>query len=813
MEWHIIQLQNCGKFKNYVKTAWRHLVKNRIHSTINVSGFAVGIAVVLLVGLWIRDEVNFDTYNKNYKTIAQIARKEISKSDIYIADGNNHFPIPLAGELRRNYSDLFRHVSLTSERSSHGVSFNESRRSVTGVFADKDFTHIFTQKFIRGSAASFADPNSILLSHSAAQSLFGKMDPVGKVVRLDNAYPLKVIGVYEDLPINNSFSGVDFFCPFDELIVMYPDLKHILNEWNNSSFFVYADVQPGMSDERISSVIKDVYWSKIKDNPNQAPGSKVQLFLHPMKDWHLRSEWKNGVQAGGQIQIVRLFGIIGVFVLLLACINFMNLSTARAGRRAKEVGVRKTMGSQRSQLVKQFLSEALLMVLLASFLGIFLVVLSLPWFNSIASKNIKFPYSNPQFWLYATIFILVTSLIAGSYPALYISSFKPVKVLKGVFKAGGSAPSLRKGLLAMQFIISMVIITGTIVVYRQIQLAKDRPVGYNRIGLIQITVTSSDLHGKYDLLQKEVLSSGGAVAMARSSSSATENNYFDDHFEWEGKDLTVQNQSFALTAVTPDYGKAVGWQFVEGRDFSRDLASDKLGVILNEAAVMYTGLRHPVGKNLRWNGKLFTVVGVIKDMVKGSPYKAVQHGLFFMAPDIGPNITIRLNPLLSPSRAIGKIERIFKQLNPSSPFEYTFVDDEYAHLFASEQRIGTLSSAFAMLAILISCLGIFGMASFVAEQRAKEIGIRKVLGASAYGIWRLLTQDFLMVVLIAALIALPIAYCAAHNWLDGYEYRTNLSWWIFAVTGFGVLLITLLTVSFHVIKAAIANPVNKLRTE
>ncbi len=814
--WHVFlpgHWQNHHMFKTYFKIAWRYLIRNRMHSIINMGGLAIGIAVALLVGLWIRDELSFDTYNKHYKTIAQIARKEISKGEVYISDGGNHFPIPLAGELRTNYNNIFNHVSLVSERSSHVVGFNDKRLTVPGIYAEKDFTDIFTLKLISGSAAGFSDPNTVLIGAATAASLFGAVDPVGKVVKLDNAQPLKVIGVYEDLPLNTSFSGVGLVCPFDLLVATNQGVKGILNDWNNSSFFLYAELRPGGSNGNISTIIKDIYWSKIKNATAQVPGEKIELFLHPMKDWHLRSEWKNGVQQGGQIQIVRLFSLIGVFVLLLACINFMNLSTARSEKRAKEVGVRKTMGSQRSELIKQFLGEALLMVLLAFVFGIGILVVSLNWFNEIAQKNISFPYRDGWFWLFAAAFIIVTALIAGSYPAWYLSSFKPVKVLKSGFKAGRYSAVPRKALLAFQFVVSIVLIIGTIVVYRQIQLAKDRPIGYDRNGLIRIMMTTPDLTGKYAVLQKELSSSGGTIGFAESSSAATENNYYDDHFEWEGKNLKTHGQSFALTAVTPEYAGTVGWQFEEGRNFSRGLATDNAAIIVNEAAVKYMGLRRPVGKMIRWNGRPFTIVGVIKDMVKGSPYMPVQQGLFFMAPEIGPEITIRLNPQVSAAAAIGKIEPIFKRLNPSSPFTFAFVDEEYAHKFAAEQRIGTLSEVFAMLAVFISCLGIFGLASFVAEQRVKEIGIRKVLGASIFNIWQLFSKDFVVLVLAATVIAIPVAWYVAHSWLEGYQYRTDLSWWIFVTAGMGVLLLTLLTVSVQSIKAAIASPVNSLRSE
>src|SRR5579859_281975 len=512
-------------FKNYLKTAWRNLMNDRIHAVINVSGLAIGIAVALLIGLWIWDELGFDTYNKNYKTIAQIARKEISKGDVYISAGSNHFPIPLADELRKNYTNVFRHVSLTSERSSHLVGYNDSRLIASGIYVEKDFTDIFTLKLIAGSAAGFSDPNTVFVGQSVAKALFGETDPVGKIVQLDHTQPLKVIGVFDDFPLNTSFSGVGLICPFNLLASTNQGVKAILNDWNNSSFFIYTDLQPGLSGSRVSEAIKEAYWSKIKNSTAQPPGNKVELFTHPMKDWHLRSEWKAGVPSGGQIQIVRLFSLIGVFVLLLACINFMNLSTARSEKRAKEVGVRKTMGSRRIGLIRQFLGEALLTVLLAFGIGVGIVILSLHWFNEIAQTNITLPFSNGWFWLFAAAFILLTALVSGSYPALYLSSFKPVQVLKGSFKAGKYTTLPRKALLAIQFVVSIVLIIGTIVVYRQIQLARDRPLGYNRNGLIRITMTTPDLKGKYDVLRQELLSSGGAIGFAESSSAATENNY------------------------------------------------------------------------------------------------------------------------------------------------------------------------------------------------------------------------------------------------------------------------------------------------
>jgi ABC-type antimicrobial peptide transport system permease subunit len=452
-------------------------------------------------------------------------------------------------------------------------------------------------------------------------------------------------------------------------------------------------------------------------------------------------------------------------------------------------------------------------VLIAFLLSIGIVLLCLDSFNQVANKKISFSFTNPVFWIISILFILITALVSGSYPALYLSAFKPVKVLKGALRAGRSAAIPRRVMAGIQFTVSIILIIGTMVVYRQIQHGYDRPVGYDRNGLIRINMNTPDLVGKYDVLQRELLLSGGATGFAQSSSSTTENNYFDDHVEWEGKDEHLQQMSFSLSAVTVDFGKTVGWHFIKGRDFSKDFASDSAATILNEAAVKYMRLTDPVGSKIKWNGKPFTVVGVIKDMITESPYKSVQQSIFFTRPNVGPIITIRLNPALSTGKAISRIQPIFSKLNPSSPFEYKFVDEEYGRKFAAEKRIGVLSGFFATLAILISCLGIFGLASFVAQQRIREISVRKVLGASVTNLWGMLTREFIFLVIISFVIAVPVAIYITNAWLQNYEYRTDLPWWIFTEAGLGAMIITVATVSFHTIKAAIANPIKSLRTE
>ncbi|SDH45129.1 ABC transporter permease [Chitinophaga filiformis] len=796
--------------KNYFVIAWRNLIKNKVTTFINIGGLTVGMAVAMLIGLWIWDELSFDTYNTNYPSIAKIARSEnMPNGEVYISDNSNHFPIPLAEELRRNYNNYFTHVALASENIERIIKSGDKQFSRQGMYVEKDFTDILTLKMLAGSVKDFAETNTILLKRSLATSLYGDKNPVGQVLQLDNKQSLKVIGVFEDLPYNTTFRDVSFFCPWNLLVSTEQYVKDNLNNWGNSSFNIFASTVPGIPMEEISGKIKDVYQSKL-DKPTF--DSKTTLFLHPMKDWHLRAEWKNGIHSGGKIQLVWLFGLIGMFVLFLACINFMNLSTARSEKRAREVGIRKTFGSLRSQLIKQFMSESLLIVCVAFILSIGMVILSLNWFNEIADKKMVFPFSNPIFWLIAVVFIIITAVVAGSYPAFYLSSFQPLKVLKGAFRAGGSITP-RRVMVTLQFTVSIILIIGTIVVYRQVQFAQNRPIGYDRNGLIKITMKTPGLNGKYDVLQHELLASGGAINFAQSSSPTTQSTYFDDRFEWENKDPQLPKMAFSLTAVTYDFGKTVGWKFKSGRDFSRSFPTDNAAIILNEAAVKYMQLKDPVGKIIRWNGNPYTVVGVIENMVTESPYKPVQQSVYFMIPGIGPVITIRLNPRLSAGEAISKIEPIFRKLDPSSPFEYKFVDDEYGRKFAAEQRIGALSTLFTCLAIFISCLGIFGLASFIAEQRMKEIGIRKILGASIASLWGLLSREFVTLVFVAFLIATPAAYYFLDKWLQQYDYHTTIAWWIFIIAGVSALVITLFTVSFQAVKAALANPVRSLQRE
>ena len=504
--------------------------------------------------------------------------------------------------------------------------------------------------------------------------------------------------------------------------------------------------------------------------------------------------------------------MIGLFVLILACINFMNLSTARSEKRAKEVGIRKAIGSPRTHLIFQFFSESLLVVLFAFVLSLLWVVWSLPYFNQVAGKDMSIPWDKPVFWAMSLGFILVTGGVAGCYPALYLSSFQPVKVLKGTFKVGRLALVPRKVLVVVQFCVSIVLIIGTTIVFRQIQFAKNRPVGYDRDGLIAIPTITEDIHGHFEAIRNELKQSGTLVEMAESQSPTTGTYNSTSGLEWKGKDPNLA-VDFAVINASYDYGKTIGLEFLDGRGFSRDFRGDSSALILNLTAVKYMGLTHPVGAILVWNGQPCPVIGVVKDMVTESPYEEVRPTIYGLADQPGNFILAKINPARSASDAVHHLETTFKKYNPAQPFEYKFVNEAYAAKFGNEERIGRLAGFFSILAIFISCLGLFGMASFMAEQRIKEIGVRKVLGASVFNLWRLLSTDFVQLVLISIVISIPLAYYFMFQWLMGFSYKTAMNWWIFAGAGVAALIITFSTISFQAIKAALANPVYSLRNE
>jgi putative ABC transport system permease protein len=793
-------------FRNYLKTIWRNLLTNKIHSFINITGLSVGMAVALLIGLWVKDEISFNTYHNNYNCIAQVMEQNTMNGEVKT---RVNIPPPLAPSLQKNFGSDFKHIVIASWTEQHTLTVGERKLSFSGDFMGPEGPEMFTLKMIKGSLNGLNDPSSILISSTVAYALFGNKDPLGQIIKIDNSGNLKVTGVYEDIPKNSSFYNLKFIGPWDYYKNSHDWVKNATDNWYESSFQLFVQLAENTNMQDVSLKIRDI---KLKNVNNEGVKYKPVILLHPMSKWHLYSEFKNGFNTGGAIQYVRMFKVIGIFVLLLACINFMNISTARSEKRAKEVGIRKAIGSFRSQLMFHFFCESLLMALVSFCIAVILVQVSLPFFNILADKQISIPFANPLFWIICFLFIFLTGLVAGIYPALYLSAFKPVKVLKGSFKVGRSAGNPRKILVVTQFAVSVILIIGTIVVFKQIQYAKDRPVGYTPKGLIGMQIGSDEIEKNFDALASELKSSGIITEIARASTPLTAIHSNRNDVLWKEKNPNL-TYDFGNLRVTSDYGKTINWKFLLGRDFSDTLISDSSSVIVNEAAVKYMGLNDPIGETVRFNNQNYTIIGVVKDMVMTSPYDPARQTLFYLSARNFDNIVMRINPASGIHESISKLSSVFKKYAPSVPLIYNFVDNEYASKFENEERLGKLATVFSILAIFISCLGLFGMATFTAEQRIKEIGIRKVLGASVVNLWSLLSKEFVVLVLIALIIAIPLASFLMNKWLQNYQYRTDIPFWVFAIAGIGAISITLFTVSFQSIRAALTNPVNCLRSE
>ena len=806
--------------KNYFKVAIRSLFKNKISFFINIGGLTLGITIALFIGLWTYDEFSYNKNHKNYDRIAQVMTKgNDSEHGPFV---NNSLQFPLATELKTTYKNNFKRVVRASWVQDYILSAGEKNISATGQFMDEEAPGMLTLKMIKGDWNGLNDLNSIMLSASVAQKFFGDIDPVGQIIMINNKMNVKVSGVFEDLPLNSQFTNIKFFSTWD-LWVKENDWieKRAKNDWHNHFLKIYAEIQPGADLATVTNTIRNIELEKIQklDGYKEDFARNPQLFLQPMSKWHLYPINRAAEIDAKPIRMVWTITIIGVFVLLLACINFMNLSTARSERRAKEVGIRKAIGSLRKQLIYQFLTESIVTVMISFIFSCLLVAIFLSWFNDLSAKQIQIPWGNSYLWVISISFILVTGLMAGSYPAFYLSSFTPVKVLKGVFRAGRFAMLPRKVFVVVQFTVSVALIISTIIIYRQIQVGKDRPVGYTPEGLMMVEMKSPDFQGKYERFRDELLKTGVVINLSESMGKVTEVASGNNGFDWKGKDPS-KDESFGTLAVTHDHGKTIGWQFIKGRDFSRTIASDSNGVVINESAANYIGIENPVGETISWKWKdkepkPYTILGVIKDVVMESPYEAVEPTLFFVkALNGGVNwMNIRIDPNASFNEALPKIETVFKKLVPAAPFDYKFVDEDYALKFSAEEKINKLAGIFAVIAIFISCLGLFGLAAFVAEQNTRQIGVRKVLGASVLDLWGLLSKEFVVLVIVSFLLASPLSYYFMNNWLQDYQYRTDLSWWIFAGAGSFALIIALLTVSLQTIKAAWANPIKSLRTE
>ncbi|MBZ4191471.1 ABC transporter permease [Niabella beijingensis] len=792
--------------RNYIKTAWRNLKKGRLFATLNIVGLAIGMAVVILIGIWIWNELSFNKGIPNHKRIARIMQNKTNRS---VVETNNVTPYPLAEVLRREYGDKFEEVVVAQTHSGGTFTIGDKKIAMQGGFFEEGIGSLLGLEMKEGRRDELKTIHSLLLSESAARSLFGNTKVVGRTVTFADSLRLTVTGVYKDLPLNSDLGDIQFIAPWKLFFNNTEWVRTAADPWRPNAFETYVRLKENETVAQVSALIKDVRLRHVNERlAKQNP----QLFLHPMDRWYLYERFNNGINDGGRIQYVWLFGIIGFFVLLLACINFMNLSTARSVKRAREVGVRKTVGSFRWQLVQQFFCESFLYVFLAFGLSLILVSVAIPYFNIIAGRTMPVIWGQPWFWVCGLVFCLITGLLAGIYPALYLSSFNPVKVLKGTFRAGGAAGAQRRVLVVVQFTVSIVLIIGTLMVFRQIRFAKDRPLGYDQQGLVAIDITSPELVNHFSSVRQSLLNTNLFSSIATVSSLPTGINNSTTGIDWPGKEAGVTGE-FGVQNMSREYGKTVGWEFAAGRDFSADRPSDSASVILNEAAVRFMGLKTPVGTVITWEGDPLTVIGVVRDLIMESPYTDARPTIFSIDQNNMDFLVARIRPDQSAAAAVKQLESVSKQYAPDKAFHYQFIDEAYNRKFGDEERFGKLGGGFALLAVFISCLGLFGMASFMAEQRIKEIGVRKVLGASVFSLWKLLSRDFAVLIAVSILIAIPLGWYSVHSWLQHYSYRAPVPWWIFVAAAAGAAFITLLTISVQSFKAALANPVKALRSE
>ncbi|NQZ78482.1 MAG: ABC transporter permease, partial [Ekhidna sp.] len=710
--------------KHNFRISYRILIKNKAFSAINIGGLAMGMTVAILIGLWIQDELTFNQYHNNYDRIVQVMRRDVENGEIYV---NGSLISKLGEHLEQTFPTLFEKVAVTFNRNQTMVlTVGNQSLERFGYFFSSDAAEMLSLEMVVGQP-NVENKEFLLLSESLATALFRDDNPVGEFVQLNTSTQLMVAGVYKDLPLNSSFADMEYMVPME---LVYNEENPA--SWDNYNTKVYALLNEGIDYKQASEIIKDELNKRI--DPEEGPRD---LLLLPMEDWHLNANFEDGVQKqGSRMTFLRLYAVIGVFVLLLACINFMNLNTARYQLRGKEVGIRKTVGSRRKQLVSQFLTESILYASVSFVLSIFIVGLTLPYFNIVSDKDLVLPWTNPLFWGAGLLFTITSALIAGSYPAVFLSSFSPLKALMGSVRQGVASIRLRQSLVVFQFTISILLIVGTLTVHKQIQFAKARPVGYDQSDLIVVRGRSGSYYEKFDLVREEILKTGYVEEMASANYPLMNTLGNNNGFRLEGNDESYQI-TFNTIYVTPEYGKATKWELVDGRDFSRTNGDESQNVIVSESAVQEMGLENPIGKRLiayegfGWSNRDrgYTIIGVVKDMIKGSPYDPPRPLMLFHSDSEGYAF-MRLKKGVSYMESIPEIQEAWQAILPDHPFYFEFVDDQYSRKFRDEEKIGSLATLFSVLAIMICCLGLFGLSAFVVEQRTKEIGIRKVLGAS-----------------------------------------------------------------------------------
>ncbi|MES2063899.1 MAG: ABC transporter permease [Bacteroidota bacterium] len=783
--------------KNYLKITWRNLLKNKSFTAINIVGLAVGMASAALILFWVQNEVSYDQFHAKKDRLYRMYNRSKIEGEIW-AWGTT--PKPMMATLKQDYPQV--EEASRATQANFLFTLDNKHLTIPGIFTDPDFLTMFSLPLIEGNPkTALNDMKSLVLTEKTAIKLFGNTNVLGKTVKIDSVDYFTVTGVMKDLPNNTRFD-------FEYLMTWkYWEKTNggVDKNWGNNSVTTYIALKPGVTEEYFNKQVKNITrsHSDVKD---------IDVFVHPITKWRLYSKFENGQIVGGRITTIKLFSIIAAFILLIACINFMNLSTARSEKRAKEVGIRKVVGAGKGSLIAQFMGESVMIALIAGIVALVIVQISLPAFNILTEKQLFIPFASPVFWLVVVTFILFTGVVSGSYPALYLSSFAPVKVLKGTFKAANATFSPRKILVVTQFTFAIALIISTIIVREQLDYAQNRDTGYKKDNLAY-TFIQGTIDKNYQLIRNELITSGAATAVTKTSAPMTEGWSDSWGFDWQGKDPNAKID-FNMFNVDGDFSKTMNLKIVEGRDIDiKTYPSDSSSIMINQASLKIMKFKNPIGQTVMNDGKKLTIVGVVKDFILQSPYEPVKQ-MIIQGPKSWFNVIhYKLNEKNTTAENLKLAEAVFKKYNSEYPFEYHFVDEEYNKKFADEQRVGTLASLFAGLTIFISCLGLFGLATYMAQNRIKEIGVRKVLGASVFGVTSMLSKDFLKLVAIAFIFATPIAWYSMEHWLQTYAYRVNISVWVFAIAAFVTTLLSIVTVSFQAVKAALANPVKSLRSE
>jgi putative ABC transport system permease protein len=787
-------------FKNYLLIALRNLQRNKVYSVINIVGLSIGIACSVLIFLWVHDEVGYDRFHTNYDRLHQVYMNQEFSGVVKTGDFT---PYPLADAIRQRSSGI-KHVALTNHGEGYLLTVGDNKLSKIGTAVTEEFLQMFSFNLIKGNPANaLSDPSAIVISQSLAKALFGDEDPMDKLIKMENTNDMKVTGVIEDVPSQSTLQ-FDFLLSF-EFLAKQEWVQQSKTNWQNHSFKILAELQPDVSEEDVNAAIN----SLIRDNDKNAPTAEV--FLQPMRNWRLFNEFTNGKISGGMIDYVAMFSAIGIFILLIACINFMNLATARSESRAREVGIRKSIGSLRKQLVLQFLGESVLITVLAFVLALMFVELVLPFYNMLVNKNLAIEYTNFYLWVGAGIFVVTTGVISGSYPAFYLSAFKPVSVLKGKPHAERGSVTPRKVLVTLQFAFSIFLIIGTLVIYQQIMHVKARQVGYDRENLMLVW-TNAEIENNFSTLREELKRSGAVKSVCKSSAPVTRIFSSTDGISWAGK-VGEDKVPFTTVATEYDFAETMGVKMLYGRDFSPEFKSDSSAIVINKAALDIMGLENPIGQKIRIWGDERTIIGVMDNIVMGSPFEPVAPLAVAMIPGWSSTISVRLEATTDLQGAISKVEKVFKIVDPEHPLWYRFADTEFETKFSSINLVSRLALIFAVLAIVISCLGLFGLSAFTAQQRTKEMGIRKVLGASVPGLVGMIAKDFSKLVVLAFILAAPFAWYLLNGFLEQYPYRITIAWWVLPLAGLSALLLAVIIVSTQALTAARSNPVESLRSE